>query len=107
VIGHVDQGKSSIAGCLTYHLCLERRAKFDSLQYLAKSWSPGETSLSWVTDRVRWKMPRDRGPHHSSEAQLSWLETQRYRVSLFDTPGRRADVPNAIRGARVSPTPQT
>lgn len=93
-LGHVDSGKSTIAG----HLMVKKGGVdahlLDKYETEAEAIGKGSFKFAWVTDKL--KEEREKGI--SIDATLCRFDSPKHDVTVIDAPGHRHFIKNAITG---------
>ncbi|MGC9117964.1 MAG: translation elongation factor EF-1 subunit alpha [Thermoproteus sp.] len=94
VIGHVDNGKSTLTGRLLYETGYVDEKGFKEIEEMAKKMGKEDFAFAWILDR--FKEERERGV--TIEATHVGFETNKYFLTIIDLPGHRDFVKNMIVG---------
>jgi len=103
LIGHVDHGKSTMAGHLLYRLGFIDEKTLKQLEEESKKKGKESFKFAWLLDRL--KEERDRGV--TIDLAFTKFETKKYMFTIIDAPGHR-DLLHGLQRRSASPhhTPQ-
>ena len=94
VIGHANAGKSTTAGHLIYKCgCIDKKT-IDKYEREANEIGQSSSKFAWVTDNL--KAERERGT--TIDISLWKFSSNKYDLTVIDTPGDRDFVKNMVTG---------
>jgi len=92
VVGHVDNGKSTLVGRVLYETGYVDEKAFKEIEEMAKKMGKEDFAFAWILDR--FKEERERGV--TIEATHVGFETSKLFITIIDLPGHRDFVKNMI-----------
>jgi elongation factor 1-alpha len=98
LIGHVDSGKSTLAGHLIYKCGGVDKRVIEKFEKESAQMGKGTFKYAWVMDKL--KSERERGI--TIDISIWKFESVKKIFTLVDTPGHRDFVKNAIRGMSMA-----
>jgi len=94
VLGHVDSGKSTLVGHLTYKCGGIDKRTIEKFEKEAQEMGKGSFKYAWVVDKL--KAERERGI--SMDCTYQKASTKKYMINFIDVPGHRDFAKNCVAG---------